>query len=108
MNPIVIALAAAAAWFILARIRSGRRIQELRTRGALVLDVRSAGEFRQGQAPGALNLPLDTLPSQLGRLDKARPLLVCCASGARSALAARLLRAQGFEAFNAGSWTRLL
>ncbi len=76
-------------------------------RNAQRLDVRTAGEFRGGHAPGAVNIPLDQLAARLGELDPARPVLVCCASGSRSAMAASLLKGRGFEALNAGPWTRL-
>lgn len=97
----------AAVLFLLWRWRSGRRIAAFRARGALILDVRTPAEFQRGHAEGALNLPLDQLGQGLARLDKGTPLLVCCASGARSAIAATQLRAKGFEAVNAGAWTRL-
>lgn len=91
----------------LRRVHAIRRIQALRARGAVVVDVRTPMEFRGGHAEGALNLPMDQLADLAGKLDKSRPVLLCCASGARSASAARLLRKKGFEAFNAGPWTRL-
>ena len=107
MPPLVWILLAATAAFLLWRWRSGKRIATFRARGALILDVRTPREFAQGHAEGALNLPLDRIAQEAGRLDKRQPLLVCCASGARSAVAASQLRAEGFEALNAGPWTRL-
>jgi len=65
--------------------------------GLLVVDVRSPGEFASGAYPGAVNIPLDILPSRLGELgQKDRELVVYCASGARSGYAERLLVQQGF------------
>lgn len=69
--------------------------------------MRTPAEFAGGHAEGAINLPLDQVGRGSANLDKGTPLLVCCASGARSAVAATQLRAKGFEALNAGSWTRL-
>lgn len=100
-------LLAAAAASLLWRWRSFRRIAAFKARRAIIVDVRTPDEFRRGHAEGALNLPLDQLASGAARLERSLPLLVCCASGARSAVAARRLRAEGFEAINAGSWTRL-
>ena len=57
--------------------------------GGLVIDVRSAAEFRGDHLPGAINLPLDGLRKSVpARLqDKHQPLLVHCLSGGRSAIA---------------------
>lgn len=65
--------------------------------GPLVVDVRTAMEFRMGAYPGAVNIELDELPdraSELGATD--REIVVYCASGARSAYAQRLLAQMGF------------
>ena len=91
----------------LRRIHSTKRIGAFRVRGAVVVDVRTSNEFRGGHADGAVNMPLDEIAGLASKLDKSRPVLVCCASGARSAVAARMLREKGFDTFNAGSWTRL-
>lgn len=107
MTALIWILAGAGAASLLWRWRSARALAALRARGALILDVRTPDEFRRGHAEGALNLPLDRLTLGAERLDRQQPLLVCCASGARSALAAQRLRALGFEATNAGPWTRL-
>lgn len=64
--------------------------------GALLLDVRSPGEFSEGHLPGALNVPVPELEASLGSLspDKARPIVVYCSTGLRSArVRSRLLRA---------------
>lgn len=91
----------------LRRVHSGRRIRAYRARGAVLVDVRTPDEFRGGHAGGTINMPLDKIDGLIGQLDKSRPVLICCASGARSAVAARMLRKKGFDIFNAGSWTRL-
>ena len=65
-----------------------------------VVDVRTPGEYAAGHLPGALNVPLDRLPSALPALRRlpAGELLVVCASGARSENACRLLAEQGVTA----------
>lgn len=83
------------------------QLKALLARGAQRVDVRTPGEFAGGHAPGCVNIPLDQLAGRAGQLDKAKPVLLCCASGSRSAMAASLLRKQGFEAVNAGAWHRL-
>ena len=66
--------------------------------GALLVDVRSSGEYREGHIPGSVNLPL---PSLSGRksigVGKASPVYVYCLSGARSAQAAAVLRRMGYN-----------
>lgn len=64
--------------------------------GAKVVDVRSPGEFQGGAYPGAVNIPVQELEGRLGELPKDRPIVVYCASGARSAAAERMLRARGY------------
>jgi hydroxyacylglutathione hydrolase len=62
-----------------------------------VVDVRNPGEARVGGAlPGARNLPLPQLLDHLGDLDPSRPVVVYCAGGYRSSVAASTLRAHGF------------
>ena len=77
--------------------------------GALVVDVRNPEEFSQGHVPGAINIPLSRLPESLGARvsDKTQVLLLHCLGGGRSALAKRLLRANGYaRAYNLGSYRR--
>lgn len=75
--------------------------------GALVLDVRTPEEFREGHVPHALNIPLDRLENEFGQLDKLRPIVTCCRSGIRSATAVSILNRNGFMAHNGGSWTNV-
>jgi len=65
-----------------------------------LLDVRDPDEFASGHAPGARNLPLNTLRSHLSELSRSRPLAVYCGVGTRSHIAVRLLRQLGFDAAN--------
>ena len=74
--------------------------------GAVLIDVRSRGEFAGGHIAGSLNLPLDELPARVASEvpDKQAPLLLFCASGIRSGRAAAFLAAQGYtQAHNGGS-----
>ncbi len=97
------------AWLMLRnRGASQADLSALAARNPQRVDVRTPGEYRAGHAPGAVNIPLDQLPGRLSELDRGRPVVLCCATGSRSAAAASLLRQAGFEALNAGSWRRLL
>jgi molybdopterin/thiamine biosynthesis adenylyltransferase/rhodanese-related sulfurtransferase len=65
----------------------------------LLLDVRTPDEFETAHIEGALLIPLAELPGRLNELDawRARPIVVQCRTGARSAQAQDLLEAAGFE-----------
>ena len=82
---------------------------ELVKQGAIILDVRSKGEFEGGHIKGSLNIPVDQLPNNLAKLkDKNKCIVCCCASGMRSGSAKRILESRGYNAvFNAGSWNSL-
>ncbi len=60
------------------------------------VDIRNAGELEAGTIPGARHIPLAELPGRLDELDPTRPVVLYCASGWRSSVAASLLRARGF------------
>ncbi|MCB1131218.1 MAG: rhodanese-like domain-containing protein [Verrucomicrobiae bacterium] len=78
-------------------------------KGAAVIDVRSPGEFQSGHLPQAVNIPLDLIETDLPRQypDKGQVLLLHCASGMRSSVAARKLKALGYaNAHNLGSYQR--
>ena len=72
--------------------------------GAAVIDVRSPDEFADGHYEGARNIPVNILPKHLDSVGpKDKPVVVYCASGARSAMAAKMLKASGFaDVTNAG------
>jgi hydroxyacylglutathione hydrolase len=61
-----------------------------------VLDVRNAGELEAGMLPDARHIPLAELARRMDELDPATPVVVYCAGGWRSSVAASLLRARGF------------
>jgi len=96
------------AWRLLSPFLARRKIPGLLAEGAQVVDVRSLAEFAGGHAPGSLNIPLPEIGERAKELDRTRPVIVCCASGTRSAMARLKLRRQGFErVVNAGSWLNL-
>ena len=64
--------------------------------GTLVVDVRAPAERSTGAIPGSLSLPLSQLSRRLNELPRDRPLLVHCAGGYRSSIAASVLKAEGF------------
>ncbi len=87
----------------------GARAKQLVAEGATLLDVRSPGEFAEGHAPGAKNVPVGEVGARLAELDKSRPVVTYCAVGARSRQAAAVLRESGFTVWDMGSlgaWPR--
>ncbi|MEI8193366.1 MAG: rhodanese-like domain-containing protein [Flavobacteriia bacterium] len=76
--------------------------------GAIIIDVRSSGEFAGGHIKGSKNIPLQELPKKLNSLPKDKVIITCCASGMRSASAKNTLKSNGFkEVHNGGGWMRL-
>jgi len=61
-----------------------------------VVDVRGPGETEEGAIPGAHTIPLPTLTASFAKLDQTAPVVLYCASGTRSMIAASALRAAGF------------
>lgn len=92
------------------RFKAARsRLPGLAADGAVFVDVRSPAEFAAGNRPGSVNIPLETLAGQAQKLDKNKPVVLCCASGARSGIAAGILKGLGFRhATNAGPWQNTL
>lgn len=76
--------------------------------GAVILDVRSPGEYKQGHIKGSTNAPLNELSKHLSKIKKDTPIITCCASGMRSASAKSILKSNGFEqVYNGGGWSSL-
>ena len=83
--------------------------QLLESGSAVIIDVRTPQEFAGGAPKGAKNFPLDRLEMNIEKLKAfQKPLVVCCASGVRSARAKGLLKSKGIEnVYDAGSWYNL-
>lgn len=62
---------------------------------AVILDIREAAEFAAGHLPNARNIALGELAGRSGELPAGKPVLVYCATGARSGTAATTLRKGG-------------
>jgi len=76
-------------------------------KGAIIIDVRSPGEFTGGHVKGSKNIPLGSISSKVKTIQKwNKPIIACCASGMRSGSAVRILKSNGIEAYNAGSWQK--
>lgn len=82
---------------------------ELVKEGAIILDVRSKGEYAGGHIKGSVNISVDTLKNNLSQLkNKNNAIITCCASGMRSASAKSILIANGYtKVYNGGGWSSL-
>lgn len=83
--------------------------KELVSQGAIILDVRTKGEYNGGHIKGSINISVDVLSANLSKLkDKEKPVITCCASGMRSATAKSILKSNGYtNVHNGGSWMSL-
>ncbi len=77
--------------------------------GAVIIDVRSKGEYTGGHIPKSINIPVDVLKNNLHLLkDKNKMIITCCASGIRSGMAKGILKERGYvNVHNGGSWASL-
>lgn len=81
-----------------------RLVQE----GAIIIDVRTKSEFQAGHINGSRNIPLDTIPKEIGALKKLnKPVVSVCRSGNRSGMAKSMLAAAGIQVYNGGAWNDL-
>lgn len=79
-------------------------IVEMIKSGAKIIDVRSPEEFDDEHYTNAINIPVNLIQARLSELgDKESPLVLYCATGSRSAYAARILAMSGYKkVINAG------
>ena len=83
-------------------------IQEFINREAVIIDVRTSGEFRDGHIKNSKNIALDTISNKIQEIKNlGKPIIVCCRSGMRSAQAASVLKKHGIEVINGGGWESL-
>ncbi|HNU88089.1 MAG TPA: rhodanese-like domain-containing protein [Ferruginibacter sp.] len=80
-------------------------LKEIIGKDAFLVDVRTPGEFAGGSVPGAVNIPLDMIPSQLAKFKGKEQIIVFCKSGMRSGQAKGILESNGFKnVVNGGTW----
>lgn len=73
------------------------QLRALATDGIRLVDVRTTSEYELGHIPGSENVPVDEIASRVAEWDASAPIIVYCATGARSAQAASTLRSLGFK-----------
>lgn len=76
--------------------------------GAIIVDVRTPGEFASGHIKGSKNIPLQSLSAGVKSIPKDKAIITCCASGMRSANAKAQLKSMGYVTVeNGGGWSGL-
>ncbi|MBI1184924.1 rhodanese-like domain-containing protein [bacterium] len=96
-------------WFsIFSGAKTDERVKELFEQGAVILDVRTTDEFAGGHVKGSKNIPLHVLQAKLKEIKSwNKPVIACCRSGNRSGMAESILKQNGIEVVNGGSWQQV-
>jgi rhodanese-related sulfurtransferase len=84
------------------------QIAEFKEKNAVIIDVRTYEEFAGGHIQNSKNIPLQIIESKISDIKKLnKPVIVCCRSGNRSGMATTILKRNGIECINGGSWQSL-
>lgn len=76
--------------------------------GAIILDVRTAREYKMGHIDGSVNISLGTIRERYTELDTSITYITCCSHGLRSVKVETILKEKGFKnVYNGGAWTDL-
>lgn len=94
--------------FLMGSSTSSEELTKLIQEGAMLVDVRSPGEFSTGSAKGAVNIPLDNVGNSLNKFKNKSHIIVFCRSGNRSGQAKSILERNGFtNVTNGGTWDQV-
>ena len=84
---------------------SGNEACEILSNGGQLVDVRSSAEFARGALPNAINLPLQSIMAADNFIDRDKPVVLYCVTGARSSTAKSYLMQMGYrEVYDLGSY----
>jgi rhodanese-related sulfurtransferase len=88
----------------------GAQIKQAIREGAVIIDLRTAYEYDQGHIPQSLNIPVDRIKANIGRIKGLqKPVILCCSTGSHCWEVANILRAAGVpQVISGGSWQSLL
>lgn len=93
-----------------AEVTPARAAELLEAGEAELVDVREADELAESSIDGARHIELGRLTAEADSIDRSRPVVFVCRTGARSAMATEAFRASGWDAYNlAGgivAWSR--
>lgn len=77
-------------------------------KGAIILDVRTAREYKTGHIPGSVNISLGEIRERYHELDSGKTYITCCSHGLRSVKVETILKEKGFKhVYNGGAWSDL-
>lgn len=94
--------------FIKNLFKSKTDFANLLKEGAVIVDVRTIGEYQAGHINGSKNIPLDMIKKEVENLKKLKkPVITVCRSGNRSGMAKSILASAGVEVYNGGAWNSL-
>jgi phage shock protein E len=94
--------------FIKSLFKGNGDVAKLVKEGAVIVDVRTKGEYQAGHIEGSRNIPLDNIKKEAAVVKNLnKPVVTVCRSGNRSGMAKSILAAAGVEAYNGGAWTNL-
>jgi rhodanese-related sulfurtransferase len=94
----------------LSDIFGGGGIKQALREGAVIIDLRTAYDYDQGHIPKSLNIPVDRIKANIGRIrDLGKPVILCCSQGNHCLEASNILREAGIgKVINGGDWRGLL
>ncbi len=79
--------------------------QIIKEQTGTIVDVRTYDEFAGGNVAGSINIPLQEIAQRIDEIKNLKtPLILCCASGGRSAQATQYLTSLGIPCCNGGGW----
>jgi rhodanese-related sulfurtransferase len=81
-------------------------LEAVRSAGAVLFDVREPDEYDDAHVPGAVLVPLATVPERVDEFPTEGAVYIICASGGRSRRAAEFLRGNGVDAVNVAGGTK--
>ncbi len=91
------------------KTKKQEQINAILEQDGIIIDVRTPQEFKSGHVTGSRNIPLSDIKNNIEFIKKLnKPVVLCCASGMRSAQATNILKGAGIDAINAGSWRSLV
>ena len=73
------------------------RVPQMEEPGSLIIDVRSRAEHLNAVRDRSINYPLEQLGKLVEKLDRNRPIVLCCETGWRSKIARTILEERGFK-----------
>lgn len=100
---IILVCSVSLAWPMIRRRRTGPEVDNssatelINRKNAQIIDLRDPKDFKKEAIANSVNIPADRIQNELGKIDKARPVLLVDDDGRRARMASPLLRGTGFK-----------